>query len=157
MKPAIRQPIVIVEDSDDDFEATERALKRNGGLANPLLRFDCAESTLLYLSKVMHGSDDPELAVPGIILLDLNLPGIGGAAILSQMRSQLHLAEIPVVVLTTSTDPRDIERCYKAGANTYIQKPVDLERFFKAIQQLKDYWFELAILPGQGKCARRQL
>jgi two-component system response regulator len=82
-----------------------------------------------------------------VILLDLNLPGTDGREVLEEIKRDADLTRIPVIVLTTSSDQRDIDRCYQAGANTYIQKPVDLESFFRAIAQLKEYWFEIAALP----------
>ncbi|MBS1212917.1 MAG: response regulator, partial [Proteobacteria bacterium] len=86
---------------------------------------------------------------PIVILLDLNLPGTDGREVLAEIKQDERLRQIPVVVLTTSSDERDIERCYQMGANSYIKKPVDLEGFMRAIQLLKDYWFEIVILPKQ--------
>lgn len=84
---------------------------------------------------------------PGIILLDLNMPGVDGRDVLEQLKASDQHKEIPVIVLTTSSDPRDIEECYRIGANTYIQKLVDLDKFIAAIKRLKEYWFEIAVLP----------
>jgi two-component system response regulator len=84
---------------------------------------------------------------PGLILLDLNMPGLDGRKTLQAIKSNLHWRKIPVVILTTSDDERDIEGCYALGANTYVQKPVDLDGLFSAVQRLKEYWFEIAILP----------
>jgi CheY-like chemotaxis protein len=84
---------------------------------------------------------------PGIVLLDLNLPGTDGREVLHQVKTDAHLRRIPVVVLTTSDAPQDIERCYEYGANSYIHKPVDLQGFLGAVMHLKEYWFEVAILP----------
>ena len=66
---------------------------------------------------------------------------------LAEIKADPELKQIPVIVLTTSSDDRDVEACYQAGANSYIQKPVDLEGFMRAIERLKDYWFEVVILP----------
>src|SRR5207253_2622403 len=84
---------------------------------------------------------------PGVVLLDLNLPGTDGREVLREVKNDPGLKNIPVIVLTTSNDERDVEACYRAGANSYIQKPVNIEGFFKAIQRLTDYWFEVVILP----------
>jgi len=75
------------------------------------------------------------------------MPGIGGKDVLGKIKNNNELKDIPVIVLTTSDDQRDIEECYKNGANTYIKKPVDLDGFFQAIKRLKEYWFEITILP----------
>ncbi len=135
------QPILIVEDSEDDFDATKRALVR-ASLRNPIVHSRSGEEALLYLQE-------PANIMPGIILLDLNMPGLGGHKTLEAIKRHETLKQIPVVILTTSDDERDIEACYKIGANTYIQKPVDFDGLIAAIRQLKEYWFEIAILPKE--------
>ena len=82
-----------------------------------------------------------------MILLDLNLPGTDGREVLAEIKADPQLKEIPVIVLTTSSDDRDVQACYQAGASSYIQKPVDLDGFMRAIERLNDYWFEVVILP----------
>ena len=84
---------------------------------------------------------------PNLILLDLNMPGTDGREVLAEVKKSDQLKSIPVIVLTTSTDERDIEGCYQMGANSYVKKPVDLEGFMQSVQRLKDYWFEVVILP----------
>ena len=139
------QIIMIVEDSDDDYETTELALKESN-LANPLVRCEDGQQALDYLyAEGEYAQQSPPK--PGIILLDLNMPGIDGRKVLNKIKQDAQLKEIPVVVLTTSADERDIDDCYKIGANTYIQKPVNLDGFIQAIKRLKEYWFEIAILP----------
>ncbi len=142
--------ILIVEDCEEDYAATERAF-RKAGLRNSLRHCWDGDEALDYL----HGRGDYEGAnkppLPSVILLDLNLPGTDGREVLHEVKSNDGLKTIPVVVLTTSTDKRDIDACYEAGANSYIQKPVDLDGFFQAIQRLKDYWLEVVILPKQGR------
>lgn len=138
--------ILIAEDSDDDYEATLRAFNQSGNMKNPLRRCENGQAVLDYLDK--HGKDiKSNKKRPGLILLDLNMPGLDGRETLSRIKSNKEVKDIPVIVLTTSNDKKDIEECYKDGANTYIQKPVDLDGFLKAIQKLQEYWFEIAILP----------
>jgi two-component system response regulator len=84
---------------------------------------------------------------PGIILLDLNMPGLDGRKTLEIIKRTQQLRSIPVVILTTSNDERDVQACYDLGANTYIQKPVDFDGLISAIKRLKEYWFEIALLP----------
>ena len=141
------QLILIVEDSDDDYEATIRAFKKSGNLKNPLHRCEDGEDAIAYLEQTGPYENDSSVRRPGIILMDLNMPGTDGRTALKQIKGNSLLKDIPVVVLTTSNDPLDIEACYKGGANTYIQKPVNLDGFFRAIKQLREYWFEIAILP----------
>ena len=135
--------ILIVEDSDDDYYATVRAFKKEGNLFNPIKRCEDGSEALDYLNSEWS-SETPK---PAIILLDLNLPGIDGRRVLQHIKATPSLANIPVIVLTTSNDERDIAECYTLGANTYIQKPVNLDSFFNAIKKLKEYWFQIAVLP----------
>lgn len=135
------QPILLVDDNDDDVEATLRAFKRTN-LKNAVVRAATgAEAIALLREQRVH---------PGLILLDLNMPGLDGRRVLAIIKGDNELRKIPVVVLTTSSDERDIDECYQLGANTYIQKPVDLDGLFAAIQRLKDYWFEIALLPKES-------
>lgn len=141
------QPILIVEDSEDDYEATVRAMTKDGNLFNPIFHCACADAAIDFLLRQGDFSDALKAPRPGIILLDLNLPGRDGRAVIDTVKNASNLREIPIVVLTTSSDERDIHECYAMGASSYITKPVSLERFFEAIQRLKDYWFDVAILP----------
>lgn len=142
MKPALQgniQPILIVEDSEDDFDATKRAFSK----ANLMNRIDHASTGEEALSYLEEHKD----LLPGIILLDLNMPGLDGRKTLEIIKQQRELRKIPVVILTTSDDERDVTACYDLGANTYIQKPVDFDGLITAIRQLKEYWFGIALLP----------
>jgi len=140
------QPILLVEDSPEDFEATQRAFRKSG-LKNTIVRCEDGEEALDYLYRRGKYADPADSPRPGVILLDLNLPGTDGRQVLSEIKSVESLKDIPVVVLTTSSDERDISACYRAGANSYVQKPVDVDGFFKAIERLNGYWFEVVILP----------
>lgn len=135
--------ILIVEDCDEDYEATERALRR-AGLANPIERCTDGDDALDFMYQ--RGTYADALR-PGIVLLDLNMPGTDGREVLEDVKAHPDLKSIPVVVLTTSSDEQDVARCYQMGANSYIQKPVNLEGFMEAIRRLKDYWFEVVVLP----------
>jgi two-component system response regulator len=116
-------------------------------LKNEVHRCEDGEEALDYLYRRGKYADPASSPRPGVILLDLNLPGTDGRQVLSEIKTADQLKDIPVVVLTTSVDERDISACYRAGANSYIQKPVDVDGFFKAIERLKGYWFEVVILP----------
>jgi CheY-like chemotaxis protein len=146
MFATMHQPILLVDDSPEDYEATVRGL-RKAGMANPIYRCENGDDALDYLfrrGKYENPSDSPR---PGLILLDLNMPGTDGRETLIEIKADGELRKIPVIVLTTSTDRRDIDACYMAGANSYVKKPVDLSNFLDAIRRLKDYWFEIVILP----------
>ncbi|MDG9667999.1 response regulator [Hahella sp. CR1] len=136
--------ILVVEDSMDDYAAMQRAFAK-AGLINPIVHCQLGEEALDYLFARNRFEDRGEL--PALILLDLNLPGIDGFEVLKQVKSDPELRRIPVIVLTTSSDERDIARCYLSGANTYVCKPVDLSGLIRAVGELKQYWFEIAVLP----------
>ena len=138
--------ILLVEDSDEDYEATIRAFKRSQ-FANPINRCADGDDALDYLHHRGKYSQLEKAPRPSVILLDLNLPGTDGRDVLTEIKSDENLKSIPVIVLTTSSDRRDIESCYRAGANSYVQKPVDLDGFMRAIQRLKDFWFHVVLLP----------
>jgi two-component system, response regulator len=140
------QPILLVEDSPEDTEATLRALKK-AGLANPIHHCDDGDDALDFLYQRGKHAGPDTAPRPSVILLDLNLPGTDGREVLTEIKKDEQLKTIPVVVLTTSTDERDVQGCYRAGANSYVRKPVDLEGFLAAIRRMTDFWFEVVILP----------
>jgi CheY-like chemotaxis protein len=140
------QPILLIEDSPEDFVATTRAFDRSG-LKNPIVRCEDGDDALDYLHHRGRYAGPDAAPRPGVILLDLNLPGTDGREVLQEIKRDDQLRHIPVIVLTTSTDQRDVEACYQAGANSYIQKPVDMDGFIRAIERLNGYWFEVVVLP----------
>ena len=139
------QPLLLVEDSPEDRAATLRAFKK-AGLANPVFTCKNGDDALDFLYQRGPYVDPVTAPRPAIILLDLNMPGTDGREVLSDIKNNHGLKTIPVIVLTTSSDARDIETCYLSGANSYVTKPVDLPGFLQAIQRLKDWWFEVVIL-----------
>jgi two-component system, response regulator len=143
MPDRIGQPILLVEDSPEDYESMLRAF-RKAGLGNPIVRCGTGDEALDFLHRRGTFVDAPR---PGIVLLDLNLPGTDGREVLLEIKRTEELRQIPVVVLTTSDDSRDVTECYRAGANSYVQKPVDVDGFLSAMQRLRDYWFEVVVLP----------
>jgi two-component system response regulator len=138
--------ILLVEDNEDDYEATLRSFRRNR-FVNPIKWCRNGQEALDYLSGKDEIADAPAAQKPDLILLDLNMPGIDGRHVLHIIKADATLRSIPVIVLTTSTDAKDIAECYSMGANSYIQKPVSLEGLTDAIRIMTDYWFDVAILP----------
>jgi two-component system response regulator len=134
---AAREPILLVEDSVEDFEATVRAFKK-AGLANPLAHVTSGERALEHLRTS---------ARPCLILLDLNMPGMGGIKFLEVIKQDAAFREIPVVILTTSNYEPDIKACYALGANAYVLKSADFEVLAMAIKRLKEYWLDTVVLP----------
>ncbi|NDF12112.1 MAG: response regulator [Proteobacteria bacterium] len=137
--------ILLVEDNKDDYEATLRSLKKNHFI-NPVHWCKSGSDALDYLHG--RGAYKGTTSRPDLILLDLNMPGIDGRQVLMEIKSHKELKSIPVVILTTSADAKDVEQCYAIGASTYIQKPVSFEGLTEAIHTMKDYWFNIAILPS---------
>ncbi len=140
------QLILIVEDNNDDYFATMRAFKKVN-LSNPIRRCTTGDQALDYLFRRGEFTAPDAAPRPHIILLDLNLPSADGREVLRIIKQDQNLLNIPVIVLTTSNAEQDIEKCYVAGANSYIQKPVDFEGFILAIARLSYYWLDVAILP----------
>ena len=140
--------VLIVEDNEDDYEATRRSFVKNH-FVNPLSWSRSAEDALRAL-RSGHGECSGRLAKyrPDLILLDLNMPGMDGRRFLEIVKADDNLKSIPVVVLTTSSDATDIDRCYQLGASTYIQKPVSFDGLTQAVSTMKDYWFGIALLPS---------
>ena len=145
----VNRTILMVEDSPEDYQITVRAFKESG-LANPIIHCEDGDEALDFLNLRNEDSKFIETMLPGLILLDLNLPGTDGLEILQKIKNDKKLMKIPVIVLTTSNDERDIEKCYQYGANSYVQKPVDLDGFIKSIQRIKDYWFEIVLFPKEA-------
>ena len=126
--------IIMVEDDDGHARLIEKNIRR-AGVNNEIMPFTDGTSALAYLL----GPDGSGVVSAGrqlLILLDLNLPDMTGVDILAKIKGNTHLKRSPVVVLTTTDDSREIQRCYDLGANVYITKPVNYEGFANAIRQL---------------------
>lgn len=148
------QVIVLIEDSDQDREAAVRTL-RASRLRNPIVAFADGDQALAYLA--LHARGGPAApAPPGLVLLDLNLPGTDGREVLARIRAQPSLAAVPVVVITGSQDPRDHDACLAAGADGFVGKPLTLARFVDALARLPAHGLELLLTPaaerGQVPC-----
>ncbi|WP_404785138.1 response regulator [Altericista sp. CCNU0014] len=142
-------PLLIVEDSNEDFEAFERCLKQYSS-AIPIYRCTDGDRALAFLYRTDYYTNPETSPRPGLILLDLNLPGTDGRALLHCIKQDDRLRAIPVVVFTTSNNPKDIEACYHQGANSYIIKPMDFKLLKQSIQTLLSYWLEITVLPLDG-------
>ena len=134
--------ILLVEDNPDDVELTRIAFKE-AKVANQLVvASDGAEALDYLFARGRYADRNPD-DLPSIVLLDLNLPKVDGREVLQAIRASEKTRSLPVVVLTTSTEPFDVEASYALGVNSYIQKPVDFERFVWAVQQVGLYWLVL--------------
>jgi len=124
--------IIMIEDDDGHARLIERNIRR-AGISNTIHHFTDGTSALEF---IFNGSDGPILNGPAMVLLDLNLPDMSGTDILTRIKSVDKLKRTPVVVLTTTDDKVEIQRCYDLGCNVYITKPVNYEAFADAIRQL---------------------
>lgn len=148
------KPILLVEDNPKDLELTLVALERSN-LANEVITLRDGAEALDYLHRRGQYGERPA-GNPSVILLDLKLPKIDGIQVLEEIRSTPLLQSIPVVMLTTSREEKDLMRSYKLGVNAYVVKPVAFKEFIDAIQDLGVFW---AVLneppPGSLKPAKR--
>jgi len=133
--------ILMVEDDPDDRALTERGLSR-ARLANRLVWKNSGEDALEYLRAAAR-----EARLPGLMLLDLNLPGMHGREVLAEVRRDPALAHLPVVVLTSSDAAADIAAAYSLHANCYVTKPVDLKQFLRVIEAIDEFWLQVVQLP----------
>src|SRR5512137_95478 len=134
--------ILLVEDNPDDVALTERALKK-ARIANELvIARDGPEALDFLFGTGAHAGRDTSIA-PEVVLLDLKLPKVDGLEVLRRLRADQRTRLLPVVVLTSSKEDRDLTRSYELGANSYIRKPVDFKQFVKAVQDLGLYWLVL--------------
>jgi CheY-like chemotaxis protein len=138
--------ILVVEDNPEDFEAIRRAFAHIG-LTPAVVRCETGDEALDYLNG-RGRADGPVPRRPGIVFLDLNLPGTDGRDVLEEIKRTDALRDIPVVVLTTSSNPRDVDACYRAGANSYIEKPSGPEGMRTLLTRLQEYWFQTVSLPS---------
>lgn len=145
--------ILLVEDNPDDEALTLRALRRNNILSKVIVARDGAEA-LDCLLGACGGGQQGSWLLPELVLLDLKLPKIDGLEVLRRLRSDARTGRIPVVILTSSNEERDIVRGYELGANSYIRKPVDFNEFMDTVRQLGVYWLELNV-PAPADIASR--
>lgn len=135
------RPILLVEDNPDDRALTLRAFAKNR-IDNPIVCAQDGVEALDYLFAT-DAAGGAAAVQPALVLLDLKLPRVDGLEVLRRIRGSATSSLLPVVVLTTSREPRDIVEAYRLGANSYIRKPVDFEQFVQAIGQLGSYWLAL--------------
>jgi two-component system response regulator len=141
--------ILLVEDNPNDEELTLYALKKNN-ITNQIQVVRDGAEALEYLFCTGAYAHRQINEPPKVVLLDLKLPKVDGLEVLEQVKSDTRTRAIPVVVLTSSQEERDIVESYQLGVNSYIVKPVDFEQFIEAVRQLGMYWMLLNISPAQS-------
>ena len=135
--------ILLVEDNPGDVRLTQEALAE-GKIRNNLYVVGDGVEALAFLHREAPFTEMPR---PDLVLLDLNLPRMGGIEVLSHIKADEGLKRIPVVILTTSNAEKDIVKSYDLHANCYITKPVDFERFIEVVQHIQSFWFSIVHLP----------
>jgi CheY-like chemotaxis protein len=139
--------LLIIEDSDEDFEALSRIINLVSTLALVIHRCIDGDDALDFLDRVGKYSDLGDRSHPDLIILDLNLPGTDGREILATIKQSKTLKTIPVIVFSTSSNPKDIEACYQSGANSYMLKPMNINLLKDSVCMMIDYWFKATVLP----------
>ena len=144
------ETLLVVEDEQDDVALLQRAFRRVG-LVNPVAFVHDGEAAIEYLSGGGTFRDRNVHPLPGLVLLDLKLPRKSGLDVLAWLRDQPHLQTIPVVVLTSSKQSRDLEAAYALGANSYLVKPVSFDELLAMVEALKLYWVVFNQTPGTSR------
>ena len=149
---APRQPVTILmaDDDPDDRLMTQEAFQECR-LANPLRFATDGEELMDYLRRVGPYADAEAYPMPGLILLDLNMPRKDGREVLREIKGDPALREIPVIILTTSKAEEDVVRSYRDGVNSFITKPVTFGALIEVVQALGKYWLSVVDLPGQAE------
>ena len=138
--------ILIVEDSDEDFAALSRAIDK-AQFTHPIYRCEDGEEALDFLYHEAEYQDRTIAPRPTVIILDLNLPGTDGTEVLATIKGDRDLQSIPVVIFSTSSNPKDIEACYRQGVCGYIVKPMGLTKLQGLTKTFLEYWFQAVELP----------
>lgn len=142
-----KQPLLIIEDSDEDFAALTRTIAK-AKIPNPVYRCEDGEEALDFLYREGEYTDEILAPRPSLIVLDLNLPGTDGREVLATLKQDRDLQTIPVVIFSTSSNPKDVNACYRQGISGYIVKPMDTKRLNHLVQTFLEYWFQAVELPN---------
>jgi two-component system response regulator len=140
--------ILLVDDNEDDIDLTIRAIRKTSINQHVVVARDGQEALDYLFAEGEYEGEEHEL--PSVVLLDLNMPRVGGLDVLKRLRSELLTEILPVVVLTTSDEQNDVVRSYKFGANSFIRKPIDTNQFLDAIKELHLYWTERNVKPPEA-------
>ena len=141
------QPILVVEDSIEDYEALVRTFMK-ARLANRIIHCSDGDQALEFLHRRASYDQPDQLTLPGVILLDLNLPGTDGREVLAEVKRDKDLKDIPIIILTSCMNDQDMRSFSQYGGVGYMVKPIQFEAYIKALQKMKEYCFEIAIQPN---------
>ena len=136
-----RDPVIILAEDDDGHAGLIYKTLKRAGVENDILHFEDGEKTLNYLFR--RGDDfHREDGVSHALLLDIRMPVVDGKEVIRQLKQDKELQNIPIIVVSTTNDPREKDNCYSLGCSTYIVKPIQYEEFIKVITQLGHYLLE---------------
>lgn len=133
--------ILMVDDNPDDFYSVRRCLQK-AGLSNPLLGCEDGTQAMAWLSAEGQGK-------PMLVLMDINMPGVKGTEVLAWMRGRADTARLPVIMLTSSDDDRDVLAAFNGEANGYLHKPLDFDKLIAALQRVRSHRLELVLSPRE--------
>ncbi|MBE7383511.1 MAG: response regulator [Leptolyngbya sp. SIO1E4] len=139
MTTILPNPLLVIEDSNADFRMLKRLL-RQMDVQNPIYRCQTGDEALELMYRTGRYEASEPVPQPTIIMLDLNLPGTDGRAVLARLKQDQAFSKIPIIVFTTSSAQSDIEFCYQQGANGYMVKPVENQALKDMVQAFVDYW-----------------
>ena len=142
--------IMLVEEKAEDALLIERALRKSS-IRNPVFRANDGLDALQYLFSTGKHEDRSKDAMPGLVVIDLNLPKMDGLELLRRMRADYRTKLVPVVIFTASHDEQDLINGYSLGANSYVRKPVDADRFKETVERLVKYWITFNEPPPPGE------
>jgi len=141
-----KQPILIAEDDADDRYLIQTAFSEIGYPE----QIDFVENGIevfSYLDNIYTSNNNEEKALPGFILLDLNMPKKDGREVLKELKQHPVFKKIPVIVFTTTKNEIEIKRCYELGANSYVVKPISFDALLKVVENIRSFWFQTASIP----------
>lgn len=149
----IEQPIILMADDDEGHVVLVRENLREAGLENPLQHFKDGQAILDFL-WCRGGGPVLRKGCSYLLLLDIRMPKVDGVEVLRQVKAHPELRKLPVIMLTTTDDPREVERCHALGCSVYIQKPVDYEKFAEAVKRLGRFINLVLVPPLNGQSDR---
>ncbi len=143
-------PVILIVDDDEGHAILVRENLAAAGLNNPMLHFSDGQAVLdFFFNPSAQRHHDPGQNY--LVLLDVRMPKVEGTEVLRRLKADVHLRRMPVVVLTTTDDVREVERCHELGCNVYIQKPVDYDKFAEAIRRLGLFITLMMLPPVNGR------
>lgn len=142
-------PVVLIAEDDEGHAILVQQTLRDAGLNNPIRHFRDGQTILDFLLRRGPGPHR-ETSQSYVLLLDIRMPKVNGVEVLAQIKSHAELRKLPVIMLTTTDEPREVMRCHELGCNVYIQKPVDCEKFSEAVRRLGRFIMLLLVPPVNG-------